>query len=130
MFGSVRLPAAPRIESTIGYKVDPPWPKEKPPGGEWAAMSRVVVAPDGNVWTFNAYSPDGNLVKYWAGAPRTFKNPGSITPPAYGWWITDAHLPEIRLQRGSAAGSGTPDESGEDATQLNQPNDEIGRAHV
>jgi len=60
MFGSVRLPAAPRIESTIGYKVDPPGPKEKPPGGEWVAMSRVVVAPDG---------------KYWAGEPCTFKNP-------------------------------------------------------
>jgi hypothetical protein len=38
-------------------------------------MSRVVVAPEGNVWTFNAYSPGGNLVKYWAGEPRTFKNP-------------------------------------------------------
>jgi hypothetical protein len=62
----------PRIDNAIGYKVDPSWPLEKPPGGEWAAMSGVAVAPDGNVWTFNrgkvpvqVYSPQGKLLKFW-----------------------------------------------------------------
>src|SRR5262245_65712375 len=63
----------PRIDNAVGYKVDPAWPSEKPPGGEWnAAMSSVAVAPDGNVWTFNrgkipvrVYSPTGKLIKSW-----------------------------------------------------------------
>lgn len=70
-----RVPPYPRIENTIGYKVDPTCLKEKPPENELMGMSRVVVVSDGNVWTLNAYSPDGNLVKYWAGEPHTFKNP-------------------------------------------------------
>ncbi len=43
----------PRIDNTLGYKADPDWPKEKPPGGEWGGMSSVALGPDGNVWTFN-----------------------------------------------------------------------------
>ena len=59
----------PRIDNTIGYKVDPNWPSEKAPGAEWAAMSGLTVAPDGNVWTFNrgkipvqVFNPQGNLL--------------------------------------------------------------------
>src|SRR5687768_4528495 len=74
----------PRVDNTMGYKVDPAWPLEKPPGGEWsAAMSSVAVAPDGNIWTFNrgkipvqVYSPEGKLVKYWG--EGLFKNPHTI----------------------------------------------------
>src|SRR5437762_13038152 len=62
----------PRIDTAVGYKVDPNWPLEKPAGGEWAAMSSVAVAPDGNVWTFNrgkipvqVYTPQGKLVTSW-----------------------------------------------------------------
>src|SRR5580658_4996729 len=63
----------PRIDDTLGYKADPGWPRERPPGGEWTApMSSVALGPDGNVWTFNrgkipvqVYTPDGRLVKYW-----------------------------------------------------------------
>src|SRR5258708_21353104 len=50
---AVHVPPYPRIENTIGYKVDPAWPIEKPPGGDWAAMSSVAMGSDGNVGTFN-----------------------------------------------------------------------------
>jgi len=74
----------PRIETSVGYKVVPNWPLEKPAGGEWtAAMSSVAIAPDGNVWTFNrgripvqVYSPEGKLVKFWG--EGMFKNPHTV----------------------------------------------------
>src|SRR4051812_24705180 len=73
----------PRIDNAIGYKVDPNWPAEKAPGGEWAAMSSVAVAPDGNVWTFNrgkipvqVFTPEGKLVRSWG--EGMFKNPHTI----------------------------------------------------
>jgi len=110
-----------------------PWPEEKPPGGEWAAMSRVVVAPDGNVWTFNAYSPDGNLVKYFGRAsPAPSRIPHGRLDKAGGLWLVDPRTHTIR--KFTCGGEvpltvGTPDESGEDATQLNQPNDVTQRRH-
>src|ERR1700689_2160406 len=83
---AVHVPPYPRIENTIGYKVDPAWPNERAPAQEsnWAAMSSVAFGPDGNVWTFNrgklpvqVFSPDGKFVKAWGG-DGTFKNPHSI----------------------------------------------------
>src|SRR5580692_4791414 len=76
----------PRIDDTLGYKADPTWPQEKPPGGEWtAAMSSVALGPDGNVWTFNrgkipvqVYTQDGRLVKYWGQETGLFKNPHTV----------------------------------------------------
>ncbi len=128
------VPPYPRVENTIGYKVDPSWPKEKPPGGEWAAMSSVAVAPDGNVWTFNrgripvqVYAPDGTLVNYWAGEPGMFKNPHTVRfDSAGGLWLVDSLLHVVR--KFSYDGKvlmivGTLGESGEDQTHLNQPND-------
>ena len=60
----------PRVDNASSYKVDPAWPREKPQGGDWAAMSSVAIAPDGNIWTLNrgkipvqVFSPDGKLVK-------------------------------------------------------------------
>src|SRR5580658_10863100 len=75
----------PRVDDTLGYKADPSWPKEKPPGGEWTSyMSSVAIGPDGNVWTFNrgkipvqVYTQDGRLVKYW-GQNGLFKNPHTV----------------------------------------------------
>src|SRR5438105_3571243 len=87
----------PRIDDTIGYKADPSWPAEKPPGGEWTApMSSVAIAPDGNIWTFNrgkipvqVYTPDGKLVKYW-GQEGLFRNPHTVRFDAAGnLWIAD-----------------------------------------
>jgi DNA-binding beta-propeller fold protein YncE len=128
------VPPYPRVENTISYKVDPSWPKEKPPGGEWAAMSSVAVAPDGNVWTFNrgkipvqVYAPDGRLVKYWAGEPGMFKNPHTVRfDSAGGLWLVDSLLHVVR--KFSYDGKvlmtvGTLGESGENPTHLNQPND-------
>src|SRR5947207_3148382 len=73
----------PRADTATGYKVDPSWPLEKPTGGEWAAMSSVAVAPDGNVWTFNrgkipiqVFTPQGKLLKYWG--EGLFKNAHTI----------------------------------------------------
>ena len=38
-------PAYPKIDNTIGYKVDASWPSERVPGGEWGAMSSVAGGP-------------------------------------------------------------------------------------
>ena len=54
------------VDLAIGYKADPNWPKEKPPGGEWGAMSSVAIGPDRNIWTLNrgkipvqVFTPEG-----------------------------------------------------------------------
>jgi DNA-binding beta-propeller fold protein YncE len=131
---AIHVPPYPRIENTIGYKVDPSWPLEKPPGGDWnAAMSSVALGPDGNVWTFNrgkipvqVYSQDGKLVKYWGG-DGVFKNPHSIRFDSAGnLWIVDTGTSTVR--RFSLDGRvlqtiGTPNEPGNDQTHMNQPND-------
>jgi hypothetical protein len=123
----------PRIDNAIGYKVDPSWPLEKPPGGEWsAAMSSVAVAPDGNVWTFNrgkipiqVYSPQGKLVKYWG--EGLFKNAHTVRFDNTGsLWIVDTLSHTVR--KFSTDGKvlmtvGTLDQAGEDQTHMNQPND-------
>jgi len=140
-FGSIAFaqPAAPahpypRIDDTLGYKADPSWPKEKPPGGEWISfMSSVAIGPDGNVWTFNrgkipvqVYTQDGQLVKYW-GQGGLFKNPHTIRFDSAGnLWIADTGTQTVR--KFTADGKvlltiGTPDQAGEDETHMNQPND-------
>src|SRR5437773_4587037 len=122
----------PRVDTAIGYRVDPNWPLEKPPGGDWAAMSSVAVGPDGNVWTFNrgkipvqVYTPQGKLVKSWG--EGMFKNPHTIRFDRAGnLWIIDTQSQTVR--KFSTDGKilmtiGTPDQPGEDQTQMNQPND-------
>jgi DNA-binding beta-propeller fold protein YncE len=122
----------PRIDNAVVYKVDAGWPMEKPPGGEWGAMSGVAIAPDGNIWTFNrgkipvqVYTPQGKLVKAWGAGmfryPHTvrFDNDGNL-------WILDT--PSHTLRKFSSDGKvlmtiGTPDQPGEDRTHMNQPND-------
>src|SRR5215470_19237478 len=92
----------PRIDNAIGYKVDAGWPLEKPAGGEWAAMSGVAVAPDGNVWTFNrgkipvqVYNPQGKLVKYWG--EGIFKNPHTVRfDKAGNLWLIDTLSHTVR----------------------------------
>ena len=140
-FGNIALaqPAAPahpypRVDDTLGYKADPSWPKEKPPGGEWTSfMSSVAIGPDDNVWTFNrgkipvqVYTQDGRLVKYW-GQDGLFKNPHTIRFDSAGnLWIADTGTQTVR--KFTADGKvlmtiGTPDQAGEDETHMNQPND-------
>jgi peptidylamidoglycolate lyase len=128
------MPAYPRVDDTAGYKVDPNWPQEKPPGGEWtAAMSSVAIAPDGNVWTFNrgkipvqVYTPEGRLVKSW-GEGGLFKNPHTVRfDNAGNLWFVDTGTNTVR--RFTTDGKvlmtiGTPDQAGVDETHLNQPND-------
>ena len=124
----------PRVDDTIGYKADPDWPREKPPGGEWtAAMSSVALGPDGNVWTFNrgkipvqVYTQDGRLVKYW-GEGGLFKNPHTVRFDGAGnVWIVDTSTQTVRkfTPDGKVLLTvGTPNEAGEDQTHMNQPND-------
>ena len=50
---AAHVPPYPRTDATIGYKADPNWPKEKPPGGEWGAMSSVAIGPDGALYVTN-----------------------------------------------------------------------------
>jgi DNA-binding beta-propeller fold protein YncE len=128
------MPPYPRVDDTLGYKVDANWPQEKPPGGEWtAAMSSIAVAPDGNVWTFNrgkipvqVYTPEGKLVKSW-GEGGLFKNPHTVRFDRAGnLWFVDTGTNTVR--RFTADGKvlmtiGTPNEAGADETHLNQPND-------
>jgi DNA-binding beta-propeller fold protein YncE len=122
----------PRIDNAIGYKVDASWPLEKPTGGEWAAMSSVAVAPDGNVWTFNrgklpvqVYTPQGKLVTSWG--EGMFKNPHTVRFDNSGnLWVIDTQSQTI--QKFSTDGKilmtiGTPGQAGEDQTHMNQPND-------
>jgi sugar lactone lactonase YvrE len=122
----------PRIDNAIGYKVDANWPLEKAPGGDWAAMSSVAVAPDGNVWTFNRgkipvqiFSPQGKLVKAWGEGMFTnahtirFDNAGNL-------WIIDTNSQTVR--KFSDDGKvlmtlGTLNQAGEDQSHMNQPND-------
>ena len=123
----------PQIDNAVGYKADPDWPKEKPPGGEWGGMSSVALGPDGNVWTFNrgkipvqVYTQDGRLVKYW-GQDGLFKNPHTIRFDNSGnLWIVDTRMQTVRkfTPDGKVLMTvGTPNEAGEDETHMNQPND-------
>jgi streptogramin lyase len=123
----------PRIDNATGYRVDPSWPSEKPPGGEWtAAMSSVALGPDGNIWTFNrgmipiqVYTPQGKLVKSWGAG--MFKNPHSIRFDSAGrLWIIDTLSHTVRhfsLDGRVLMTLGTLDQPGEDQTHMNQPND-------
>jgi sugar lactone lactonase YvrE len=123
----------PRIDNAVGYKVDPAWPSERPPGGEWtAAMSSVALGPDGNIWTFNrgkipvqVYTPQGKLVKFWG--EGLFKNPHSIRFDSAGrLWVIDTLSHTVRnfsLDGKVLMTIGTLDQSGEDQTHMNQPND-------
>lgn len=137
-FGQPAPPAHPypRVDDALGYKGVPNWPIDKPPaGGEWnAPMSSVAIGPDGNVWTFNrgkipvqVYSSDGRLVKAWGQEPGLFKNPHTVRFDRVGnLWLVDTGHQTVR--RFSTDGKvlqtvGTPNEPGEDATHMNQPND-------
>src|ERR1700761_5778628 len=93
----------PRIDDTLGYKADPGWPREKPPGDEWTApMSSVALGPDGNVWTFNrgkipvqVYTQDGRLIKYWV-QDGLFKNPHTVRFDSAGnLWIVDTQTQTV-----------------------------------
>ena len=126
-------PPYPRIDNAIGYRVDPAWPSEKPPGGEWtAAMSSVALGPDGNIWTFNrgkipiqVYTPQGKLVRFWG--EGMFKNPHSIRFDSAGrLWVIDTLSHTVRnfsLEGKVLMTVGTLDQPGADETHMNQPND-------
>src|SRR5579862_4911841 len=127
------LPPYPRVDTALGYKADPDWPQERVPGGEWAAMSSVAIAPDGNVWTFNrgkipvqVFTPAGKLVKYW-GQDGLFKNPHTVRfDNAGNLWMVDTGTHTVRkfsLDGKVLMTIGTPNEAGADQTHLNQPND-------
>ena len=130
---AAHVPPYPRSDLAIGYKADPSWPKEKPPGGEWGAMSSVAIGPDGNIWTFNrgkipvqVFSPDGKLVTSW-GQDGLFKNPHTIRfDSAGGLWIVDTGTQTVRkftLDGKVLMTIGTPNQAGADQTHMNQPND-------
>ena len=128
------VPPYPRMDTAIGYKPDPNWPKEKAPGGDWGAMSSVAIGPDGNIWTFNrgkipvqVFSPEGKLVKFWGQDGGLFKNPHTVRfDSAGGLWLVDTLTQTVR--KFSPDGKvlmtiGTPNEAGADQTHMNQPND-------
>ena len=122
---AAHVPPYPRVDATIGYRVDPGWPdlkNVKPPGGDWGAMSSVAIGPDGNVWTFNrgkipvqVFSPEGKLVTSW-GQNGLFKNPHTIRfDSAGGLWIVDTGTQTVRkftLDGKVLMTIGTPNEGG------------------
>jgi DNA-binding beta-propeller fold protein YncE len=131
--GQNSTPNYPRIDNAIGYRVDPTWPSERIPGDEWGFMSSIAVAPDGNIWTFNrgkipvqVFSPGGKLVKYW-NDPSLFKQPHTIRFDREGnLWMIDRDMHTVRkftLDGKVLLTVGTPNQPGEDATHMNQPND-------
>jgi streptogramin lyase len=130
---SAHVPPYPRSDDTIGYQVDPNWPQDRVPGGEWGIMSSVAIAPDGNVWTFNrgkipvqVFSPEGKLVKYW-GQDGLFKSPHTVRfDKAGNLWMVDTGTQTVRkftLDGKVLLTIGTPNEPGADETHMNQPND-------
>ena len=130
---AVHVPPYPRIDVPVGYKADPSWPKEKPPGGEWGAMSSVAIGPDRNVWTLNrgkipvqVFTREGILVKYW-GQGGLFSNPHTIRfDKAGNLWIVDTGTQTVRkftLDGQVLMTIGTPYEAGADKTHMNQPTD-------
>jgi hypothetical protein len=123
----------PKINTTVGYRIDPEWPKQK---SEylWEAMPGIAVGPDGNIWTLNrgempvqVYSPDGKLVKQWgkgallSGHQLRFGPKGDV-------WIADTHAHAI--YKFSPEGKllltiGTPGQPGDDETHYKMPTDMV-----
>jgi len=126
-------PPYPRIDNAAGYRVDPAWPRDRPPGGRWdGAMSGIAIGPEGNVWTLNrgtipvhVYSPDGELIRSWG--EGVFQNAHTIRfDPQGNLWIVDTLSHTVRQfsRDGEVLMTiGTLGESGNDDTHLDQPND-------
>ena len=124
-------PDYPRINVSVGYKVDPNWPADPPPA-DWETVSGVAVDRHDRIWTLNrgrlpvqVYSAQGKFLQAWgeglfkAGHNLRFDHDGNV-------WIADALVHTVR--KFSPEGKllltlGTPDEPGEDDRHFNKPTD-------
>lgn len=121
----------PKINTAIGYRLDPAWP-QKPADAVWGAMPGIAVDKAGNIWTFNrgnipiqVYAPDGKLIRMWG--QGEFKNPHHIKVDREGnVWVADTQWHTVRkfTPEGKLLMTlGTPGEAGADDAHLNQPTD-------
>jgi len=124
-------PVYPKINTTVGYQVDPSWPV-RPLQHKWGGVSAIAVDPQDRVWVFNrgrmpvqVFSSEGRLLDAWG--EGLFKAAHGLRLDREGnVWVTDAHAHIV--QEFTAKGKilltlGTPDEPGEDDRHFNQPTD-------
>jgi hypothetical protein len=121
----------PKINLSVGYEVDPQWPK-KPESIKWRYVTGVAVDRHDRVWTINAIDPpvqaydrEGNLVASWG--------TGQFTLPHYlridaddNIWAADFRQHTIRkfTPEGKLLLTlGVPNEAGVDEKHLNGPTD-------
>ncbi len=118
----------PKINLTVGYKVDPDWP-QRPPDLKWRYVTGIAVDAQDRVWTLNAIAPhvhvyatDGKLLDTWGGP---FKNPHHILVDRQGnVWITDygLHVVQKFTPKGKLLLTlGTLNKPGADASHFNRP---------
>src|SRR5262249_21150780 len=124
-------PEAAKINTAIGYEVDPAWPK-RPANMDWAAMSGVAVDAEDNVYLFTrsknpvqVYDADGKFLRSWG--QDVIKSAHHIKIDGKGnVWIADIghHVVRKFTPEGKLLQTlGTEDHAGCDETHLNQPTD-------
>jgi len=124
-------PAYPKINTTVGYQVDPSWPV-RPLQHKWGGVSAIAVDPQDRVWVFNrgrmpvqVFSSEGRLLDAWG--EGLFKAAHGLRLDREGnVWVTDAHAHTVQefTPKGKLLLTlGTPDEPGEDDRHFNQPTD-------
>ncbi len=122
-------PPYPKVNLSVGYRVDPNWP-DKPADYKWKFAVSVWVDKQDRVWTLNfadppvqVYSTEGKLLDAW-GQGR-FGYPHHIHVDREGnVWIADfrSHLVQKFTPKGDLLLTlGTPQEPGNDETHFNGP---------
>jgi DNA-binding beta-propeller fold protein YncE len=123
----------PHVNTAVGYRVDPTWPKE-PSKYLWEAMAATAVDRDGLVWTLNrgempiqVYDSDGKLVREWGKGKFVSGHQLRFGPQGHVW-VADSHAhavykftPEGKL----LLTIGKPNEPGEDETHFKMPTDVV-----
>jgi DNA-binding beta-propeller fold protein YncE len=121
-----------RINTAIGYEVDPSWPQRPASVAPWAAIPGVAVDADDCVWLFNrgedpvqVYTAEGKFVRTWGrgliGVAHYLKidSAGQI-------WITDLrrHVVQKYTPEGELLQTiGTLDQPGCDEHHFDKPTD-------
>ncbi len=124
-------PKYPRIDTAIGYKVDPSWPK-RPKGVTWDACTGVDVDADDNVYVYTrgtppvqVYAPNGKYLRGWGqGVLRSahyihIDPEGNIWAPCLETHTVRKFTPEGKL----LLTLGTEGQSGCDEKHFNLPTD-------
>ena len=122
-------------ESKIGlfswYKVDSDWPR-KPAGFTWGDMPGVAIDSEDRVWIFTratppvqVYNTDGKFLFSWGEGTVAKSHHIKIGPEGHIWLsdVGDHVIRKCTTEGKVLLTLGTPGQSGEDDTHLNQPTD-------